>query len=282
MFIDEHTGKIWRVVSVTPVGRPQFGPLLIPYLEGARPILDEHHWWFNTADPALIAWYSKVSEKHPDFYHCICHPSRSQGFSHHTLAPFYPLACEPNTIYIRIDEDVVWMAPDAIRELVWFRLKHPTPILVFANTVNSPLCTHLHERMKAVTLPTHVGYNFLDPCGHADGAVASLIHRAFIEAVENGLTDRFKINSWWLWSFEPNHLHCVAWLGSDMLAAVPLPPDDVKFLTQDLPIKMNRTNVISGTSLVSHFLYDDQHVGDEEHESLMESYRSLVPGSEGT
>lgn len=275
MYIDENDGKVWRIVSVTPAGRRKYGPLLKHYIESARPIIDEHHWWLNTSNPQDIAYYKQVSASDSSFYRCLPNPARPHLYSPDTIHHFYPLSCDPDTIYIRFDDDIVWMAPDAVRELVWFRLRHKAPFLIHANVVNNVICSHIHERMVAILPPVHIGYEIGCPIGHERWDVAQHIHEMLLAAIKGDYLERFKFNAWWLWGFEPCHTNCVSWFGGDMLAHGPVGVDEEFWLSHVAPEKTDRPNAICGTSLMSHFAYRTQ-VGENAQAGTLMNYRNLV------
>ena len=47
----------------------------------------------------------------------------------------------------QIDDDVVYVAPDALRNLVAAKLRMPHMLFVSANVVNHPLLAHVHQRV---------------------------------------------------------------------------------------------------------------------------------------
>jgi hypothetical protein len=57
---------------------------------------------------------------------------------------------ERGKIYIKIDDDVVWMADDTIPRLVTKKVEHPEYFVVSANVVNSPLMGWVHYHMGAL------------------------------------------------------------------------------------------------------------------------------------
>ncbi|KAI9738198.1 MAG: hypothetical protein M1834_008696 [Cirrosporium novae-zelandiae] len=57
---------------------------------------------------------------------------------------------ERGTLYIKIDDDVVYIDDDAISQLVETKLSHPEAFVVSANIINSPFLGWLHYRMGAL------------------------------------------------------------------------------------------------------------------------------------
>ena len=56
---------------------------------------------------------------------------------------FYKKCVEPNTIYFKLDDDVVWMEPGLIEKMVQFRIENPHYFLVSPLVINNSLSTYL-------------------------------------------------------------------------------------------------------------------------------------------
>jgi hypothetical protein len=54
------------------------------------------------------------------------------------------------TMYVKIDDDVVYLADDTIPRIVTMKLAHPEYVLVSANMINSPLLGWVHYHMGAI------------------------------------------------------------------------------------------------------------------------------------
>ncbi|KAH9993913.1 hypothetical protein F4779DRAFT_608400 [Xylariaceae sp. FL0662B] len=59
-------------------------------------------------------------------------------------------AVDDETIYIKIDDDIVFIHPDTIPQLVHTRIASPHPFAVSANLVNSPLTGYKHYHFGAI------------------------------------------------------------------------------------------------------------------------------------
>lgn len=55
-----------------------------------------------------------------------------------------------NTIYIKIDDDIAYIHPDAIPRVVHTRIEHPNPFAISGNIVNTMLMSYLHYRTGAL------------------------------------------------------------------------------------------------------------------------------------
>ncbi|KAI1077179.1 hypothetical protein F5B20DRAFT_572465 [Whalleya microplaca] len=59
-------------------------------------------------------------------------------------------AVEDETIYVKIDDDIIFIHPDTIPQLVHTRIASPHPFAVSANLVNSPLTGYQHYHFGAL------------------------------------------------------------------------------------------------------------------------------------
>lgn len=75
-------------------------------------------------------------------------PGWSQWSTYSALYKTY--MTDPNTIYVKIDDDVVFMEDHAIPELVRAVLEHPEAHSIQANVVNNRWTYWLHHRMNAI------------------------------------------------------------------------------------------------------------------------------------
>ena len=268
-----------RVVTVTPAGRRRHVEVLAAYLLREKGLIDEHQWWVNTDDAQDQAYLHQISQQHPDFFQILESPAPCPpaGLSRNArLAYFYPTCVDQETVYIKLDDDICFLAPNALRQLVEFRLRYPQYFLVHANTVNSPLNTSIHQRIGAVQWRAMVEY---DPFGNGwrDGELAMAIHEAFLAAIENAQTARWCFPRWEIPRPERFAINCCAWFGSDFQPfASWYGDDDEGRFTLELPKVLSRSNVVCGTALVAHFSFATQ-ARFLEQTDLQERYARYAP-----
>ena len=59
---------------------------------------------------------------------------------------FWRKDCEKNKVYLRVDDDTVWMSPDFVDKMYEARIKNIQPIFIFANIINNAIIGYLHQR----------------------------------------------------------------------------------------------------------------------------------------
>src|SRR5689334_19608767 len=111
----------YRVVCVTPAGRRRYMKLLVPQVL-ASPIVDRYDVWLNTntaGDLAFLRQLPELDRTRPDRVRLIAQPDNLlPGWD--AIAGFHRLAQDADTIYVRLDDDVVWLEPGFFETLLAF------------------------------------------------------------------------------------------------------------------------------------------------------------------
>jgi hypothetical protein len=251
-----------RVISVTPAGRRRYLAVLVPHLLAQRHVIDEHHWWLNTNDPADTQYVEQVTAAHPDFFK-ICRKEVRADFSiGQNIWRFFGEYAQPDTVYVRFDDDIVYMAPDAVENLVRFRLAHREPVVVLGNIVNNAVCAHFLQRAGLVPTAWGEVENFcLDGNGWACGEFARKLHGLFLEELRAGRADRWKLAELPMNGRRRFSVNVVSWLGDDLRRVPEVHGgivDEELFLTVELPRRLGRSNAACGDALFAHFAFFTQ------------------------
>jgi len=251
-----------RVISVTPAGRRRYLAALVPHLLRQRHVINEHHWWLNTPDEADARYVRQITAQHPEFFK-ICHkpvdPRLNMGES---IWRFFRHYAEGGTLYVRFDDDIVYMADDAVANLVRHRLRHREPLLVVGNIVNNAVCAHFQQ--QAGLIPPSWGRvqnECLDRNAWRRGPFPRKLHELFLNELRHGREDRWKRIAMPIDGRRRFSINVISWLGEDFTQLPELASDHIDeepFLTQTLPTRLNRPNIACGTALFAHFAYYTQ------------------------
>ena len=120
-----------KVIVCIPAGRKNYLSVLIPYLVRERGLVDECRIWKNTYDADDIEYiHAMVMDYAP--WMTLEEPQvgvdrLGWGWS---IYPFFKRCIEPGVVYVRIDDDVVWLEAGALRQLIRFRVDNPGYFLV--------------------------------------------------------------------------------------------------------------------------------------------------------
>ncbi|KAI0521426.1 hypothetical protein F5B22DRAFT_662554 [Xylaria bambusicola] len=107
--------------------------------------LDEIWFMIHTDIEEDLKYLKELVLQRPQYK--IVMPGQCQGFNY---ACMWDPVVEDNTIYIKIDDDIVFIHPDTIPQLVSTRIAEPHPFAVSANLINSPLTGFKHYDAGAI------------------------------------------------------------------------------------------------------------------------------------
>lgn len=133
-----------------------------------------------------------------------------------SINAFYRKCVEENTIYFKLDDDIVWMEPNAIENMVRFRIDNPEYFLVSPLIINNALSTYLLQVRKKIKLDKYYNSMSAHPVLWNSGEFATQLHEWFLNTqlpfdAYKGLhigkqpmaMTRFSIN-------------CILWFGDEM------------------------------------------------------------------
>jgi len=229
----------YRIVVVTPAGRRKYLELLVPQILSFRPIVDEYHLWLNTDNPTDMDYISTlegVTVKH------LPHDVRLNGIF--SIPAFYRYCTDPETIYVRFDDDVVLVdSLEAFKRFLDFRIDNPEYFLVMANILNNACQTHIHQRLGNIKGDL-VHYNVTDTVGWENGSFAVSLHQQILDKL-NGRNDlsSFRFDGRWILMYrEEFSINCISWFGLDFDGHVESPEEP--YLTMTWPTRTNTYNCV--------------------------------------
>lgn len=260
----EHT-----VVLVTPAGRRRYLEVLLRHSLCQQDVVDSHHLWLNTTSQEDIAFIKQVAAAHPAYFKTIAPTNPIVGRPVENIAQFYSYCTAPKTIYIKLDDDVCFMCPNAIRNLVDFRIDHPEAFLVYPVMVCSNMEWFL-EPFKPVAA-----------WKRSDNYILEHIRR-HVEFLSDPTPDRYLCDPYTIKDGQNVSINCIAWMGEDFAVfggVVPAwPVFDEEWLVRTKTDEIKRPNLINGQSVMVHFSYT--HGGTmrfiEAHTDLLSRYTELA------
>jgi hypothetical protein len=234
--------------------------------------VDEWRLWANTEDAADLAWMDALAAREPRVK--VVRPSwpHEGNFSIHR---YFPGCCDPDAVYVRLDDDVVYVGPDAIAHLADMRVHDPSPFLYYGAVVNNAITSHLHQRHGNLTKAYGiVGYECKDPVGWGRGDVALDLHRTFLEYSDD--VECWELPDWELWHYERCSINVVSWLGADFATfGGAVGRDEEDWLACVAPRERGRPNRIYGGAVFVHYAYGPQREAVDADPSVLAGYRKL-------
>lgn len=246
----------YKIVLNTASGRRRYMQYLIPYIVSSD-IVDRYDIWINTHNCADIEFFKQMAVSFP-IVHIVWQPDGVVN-GNKTINAFYKKCTEPDTIYFKLDDDIVWMEPGLIEKMVKFRIDNPQYFLVSPLVINNSLSTYLLQVEGKLKLDKYYEASCSHPVFWKSGYFARELHAWFIDNYlkpcrwdelyigrkEMGMT-RFSINA-------------VLWFGDEMRKFGGIVPgDDEDFLSCIYPTRQGMSNAWNGDAIVAHFAFFTQ------------------------
>lgn len=267
-----------RVVVVTPAGRARYMQLLEPNVFRSE-LVDRWDIWLNTSQPEDIKWIRALQRRRPDKVNIVLVSGMEQDIIRN-IAKFWRLATDENTIYIRFDDDVVWIHPDTVESLCRARLDHPECWMISGNVINNAICDHHLQRAGLYD----DRYRFTDSVscsqGWASPEAAEWKHRCFLEDLSQGKANRWRIQDYRIELGKHFSINCLCWAGGDLAGLNFFDEEgfisyEEPFLTKEMTVRTGRPMMVAGQALLAHFAFYPQR-DDLDSTDLLDCYRRFA------
>lgn len=251
----------YKIIPFIPAGRKKTMEILFNYFLKNADIIDEVMLWQNTKDEKDIDFIKRTASANPLFkVYTLPRPYKFQDRVQLNTGHFFEYCTDPKAIYIRFDDDIIFLEDDFITKIVDFRIDNPKYLAVFANIVNNALCAF--EQQQAGTFDSSLFEIEDDYCmnlqtwGNPEFAI--FIHELLLDAIDTNTIDKFYFPNRIL-KRERFSISCFAILGStyaefggklDMVDN-----DEEIWLTELYPAKHKLENIVLGDALVSHYTF---------------------------
>jgi hypothetical protein len=271
-----------RVVAFTPWGRELTGSILFKYLqrEHENGILDE--WWLceNTDDTQFgdRRYAVDLSIKY-DWVKLIFQPDNEQKLKPKQLntKKFYRYMTDPDTVFVRFDDDVVYLEENALERLVEARIFKKQPFVIFPVIWNNAVCSFYLQQFNS--MPTTWGKVespfCMDPVGWGSPEFAIGIHEHLLEMINsNSVEDVFMHHDIQLPVGQQFSVSSFAQTGDEYAKAGIIYSEEESWHTMEMPYATGRANLILSNSLVSHFSFYNQR-SELIKTNILDRYREL-------
>ena len=108
--------------------------------------LDAVHFIINTDDEADLAWIDNMVGQVRDYKKI----EMDEGTDPRDYEKVWRQAVQPGHLYVKFDDDLVWMSDTAVEETITTLINHPEAFLVLANLVNSAALGWVHHHQGAI------------------------------------------------------------------------------------------------------------------------------------
>lgn len=245
----------FKVVANTAVGRRRYLQFLIPLVLRSE-VVDRYDLWVNTLDKIDFEFFKELAKKYKKI-NLIWQPDNFVD-GVHTINPFYKYCCEEKTIYVKLDDDIVWIEPDFFEKMVDFRINNPQYFLVSPLVINNDISTYILQNQNKIHLYDYFVPRCYNPQWY-NGYFATQIHNWFIDNYLK--TEKYSelYCGERIVSINRFSINAVLWFGSEMAKFEGLVTgDDEEFLSVIKPTNLNKPNCFNCDCLISHFAFGYQ------------------------
>lgn len=257
-----------KIIAVTPAGRKRYLEVLKKYVLGCE-FIDQWQIWQNTNIREDIDYFQELAkedkrvvvETRNFHYHRQAHEQHVVNADN--IFRFFDKCIESNTVYIRFDDDIIWMHQNAIKNIIDFRIDNPQYFLVYGNIVNNAICDHIHQKLGVLVLEQNIkislGYDCLDRQGWNNPFLAERKHRCLLSKINTNQTHKYYFNRWILHGFERVSINVISWLGEEFAQFDGIVDfREEPWLAIEKPRQLGKPNCICGTALFGHFSFFPQ------------------------
>lgn len=262
-------------IIVTAAGRKEYLSILLKYIKYAKQLgeFDGWHLWHNTEKEEDISYIYDL-EKQYDFIKVIPFPdSETLEKTCFISSPIYNAgkmvyACtikyfytvdstDENAVYLKLDDDIVFIEKHSIGKLFEYRLENKTNFLVYGNTINNTAMANIHQKIGVLSKDFgQVSFNPTDNLGLYSGKFVEFTHNNFFEKYKLNLLKQYNFEPLEIENYTPVAIQVISWWGKDYKkfgGIIPQNEHDEIFQASIRPKIEHRKNIILGTGLFSHY-----------------------------
>lgn len=215
---------------------------------------------------------------------------------------------DDDTVYLKLDDDIVYMDESLFTDFIDFRISHPEYLLVFPVIINNQFASWYlqqkglvksaettvigdtwkltYQQIKEVVSTcdaTSLKLNALVPeneilCPVSWGSIQFCkdVHESFLV---NNCSDLFHVDNWVLDNCEPMSIQCCSWLGNTLKSVTNQYGSvfqDEPWFTIYAPTWTSMRNCMFGKTVVSHYAYYIQRERGIGLTDILQRYRQYA------
>ena len=264
-----------KIVVVTPAGRKRYMEILFQYLLKERDIIDEYRIWVNTQEQEDINYFNSLKEQYPDF---VTLDSRFYDAGNMDgIYQFFDKCIDSDTVYIRLDDDMVWVEDNFIRKMAEFRINNPTPFLIYGTILNNAIIDSVLQNLGMYDGFPILNYDCLDSVGWNDPYVCEMKHRYLIDNfLSKSIKLPFLFRGWVCKYFERVSINCISWYGEEFAKfGGKVGIYEEEWLSTEYPKEINKPNLIFGGAYCVHYAFHRQRPYLDTTD-ILEKYKQLI------
>lgn len=171
----------YNIVAVTAAGRRQYMKFLIPHILKSD-MIDRYDIWVNTMSKLDIAFFKELENKYSKVNLVYQPDGKINGIA--SINAFYKYCVDPKSIYLKLDDDIIWMDNNALCTLVDYRINNPEYFLVSPIVINNGLCAYALYNSGKLKLSRYLKAYMEDVAGWCSPKFSEKYHRWFYDIIK--------------------------------------------------------------------------------------------------
>ncbi|MEM4134601.1 MAG: hypothetical protein QXV73_05330 [Candidatus Micrarchaeia archaeon] len=227
--------------------------------------IDQVYIWRNTKNEDDLRYIDSLESDYFKIFDITKEGEMFEEPKQYNTGKYYRYTTDPNTIYVRFDDDIVYVDDDYFKNILDFRLNNPQYFLVMGNIWNNAIISYIQQRMGRIDWRIGVveKEHCMDRVGWASPQFANGLHRILKEKIEQTRVSDLFFDRWELHNAQRFSISNFCFFGKDFLEFGGIlkfdnPHDKLDeeiWLTEYYPRKKRLLNVVCGTALVCHFSF---------------------------
>ncbi len=266
-----HNNQTYKVVIVTPAGREKYLSFFKKYIykEMERGLVDGWQLWQNTVKESDIAYLKSMEEENPKVkVYTIPNLENKYNFCDTLRTCEFFLNChDDDTIYIRLDDDIVWYEKGALEKIAKARIACPNAFVIYPNILNSTTCSQWHQEIGAIgteagVLLDHAKHPvgdvdrvYLNEFTYTDSKFIDLIHDTFKKRYEENTLAAYYLPNRSLDDYQRFSICSICFWGKDKVTPGSFEEAQMAW---ELPAQLQRPVFFVGDALMVHYSYHTQ------------------------
>lgn len=268
--------KTKRVI-VTPAGRKYTLEILAKYVFALKKakLINEWHLWKNTKNQSDIDYIDSLSKDNKWIKIYNFNINDEYYGTSYNLKNYWQFVNEKDTVYVRFDDDIVFVELESFDDFIRFRLENPDYLVVYPNIINNTGIAFKQQQLGIIPKTTPMigqivadngapewnrgGFHPCDAKAWADVAFCEHIHKWLIYNANDRFLSIYKFKLWELEHYETVSINSCSWIGSgspnQFLMDTKAEEGEIVYY---LPKKHNKINCVYGGFIVSHYAFYPQ------------------------
>lgn len=267
-----------KKIIVTPAGRRRYMEILFNNLIKRRSEFDEWNIWINTEDTKDISYIESLSISN-DFIKCVYPSVKVNG--NKSIGSFFKNCINDDSIYLRLDDDIVYIDNGAISKIFKARESDENHFLIYGNIINNAVISQKHQQNGFFLHDFgEVSRDCLDEVGWNNPLFAEHVHNVFLNKINEKKVGDMYLNDIVIEDFIRVSINAISWRGLDFLQFQGVVGDEEEqWLSSDKPRQINKPNKIIGDAVFSHFAFFTQR-DYLDSTDLLEKYKAISLNNE--